>query len=489
MSLSGPRRAGIDAVAMFIYTSIVYVWALPVHPLGRDYAFLAVPGRTMPFLAHGLFRWETATFGGWTWGYHLVNLALLYGCMLCLYRLVKWVVRGPFWMGTLAAALFMANPVHTEAVVNLGGVADLMPCLAALLATMLYVENASAPRCWKAVLALASLAWALLAYPENAGILFVIVLFEWLIAGNTEGRLRRIAPVAIIGFGMVLFAFFTTSFRPAPMFAPLYFVFYPLGFLPENARTFCAHPGLGWLAAGVVACIAWLIHRKARHPAIPFGLAAMICSRLFLREPFVDPVHLIGGGQLLLATAWFNVALVAVFARMMEHRKWQRPVVVFTTLLCAAFFGMQIHANLKWRETGRMVRQFQTDAQAVPPPVTVLPDYQYYDGAPMQLSWSIAWDTPFSKRVPALSTLPLHYDPSLKTEVSVQDGSATVVVKGKNPSNAVCHPYSLAREGANQETEDCSIETTRLEHDTISFRVTPKAGPWPAIIPFVPYVP
>ena len=483
--ITGVRRFIIDATAMFVYLWIVYVWSLTLYPLGRDYACMADPAARMPFLARGLLGWEVHTFGAHAVPYHLVNLALLYACMLLLYRFVRLAVRGPVWLGTLAATLFMANPVHSEAVLNLCGAADLLPCLFALLALTLYAEHAAAPRFWKLASSVGVFAVAALPYDGNAFLLLVVVLFEALVVEKEKRRPGRLVPFLVVSLACWIFnrsLFAADNFDLTAMFVPLYFVFYPIGFLPETARSFQEAPWLLWVAAAFVAFVAALICRKAKRPAIVFGLLSMLALRLGAGGRVVDPVHLVGGGRLLLANALFNVALAALFYRMMDHRKWQKPVVMLTTFLALVLFGLQIRAVVAWQHAGRIVRQFQADAVSAEGPVGVLPDYQYYVGAPIRLAEAVAHDTPFSQAVPAVPLFPLNYAPSERVAVTVPEWTAesgTVVVRGREPLDLIIYPYALAHPGASVRTQHATVELVTVEPSHLVFRVTPHTPPLP----------
>ena len=483
--ITGVRRFIIDATAMFVYLWMVYVWSLTVPPLGRDYACMADPAARMPLLARGLLGWEMHTFGAHPVPYHLVNLALLYACMLLLYRFVRLAVRGPVWLGTLGATLFMANPVHSEAVLNLCGAADLLPCLLALLALTLYAEHMAEPRLWKRALALGAFAVAALFYDVNVFLVLVLVLFEALVVEKEKRRPGRMAPFLVLSLaGWVLnrSLFTAGNFDLEGMFLPLYFVFYPVGFLPETARSFQEAPWLLWVTAALVVFVVVLIYRKAKRPAIVFGLLAMLALRLGHGRPVINPVHLVGGGRLLLANALFNVALAALFYRIMEHRKWQKPVVILTTFLALVLFGLQIRVVVAWQHAGRIVRQFQADAASAEEPVGVLPDFQYYVGAPMRLTEAIAHDTPFSKVIQAVPLLPLNYAPPKRVAVAVPEwtrDSGTLVVRGSDPMDLITYPYTLAHLGGGVQTEHATVELVTVEPSHLVFRITPHTHPLP----------
>jgi hypothetical protein len=484
-----------DGVAMLLYLSIVQVWGLWVFPLGRDYDILEKSGHGLPFLADSLFAWEVSAFGAHPLGYHLVNLAMLYGCMLLLYRYTNLVVRGPCWFGTLAATLFMANPVHAEAVLNLSGVGDLTPCLLALATLVAYGSNAFRPGRvkWLASLVLGTL--SIVPYAQNVSLGLVLILFEVIALAPEQRIYRRLMPFVLLSFVGVFLRWEELApqgFSLGQAFAPLYFIFYPIGFLPETARNFHEHPGLAWLAIAAMLLILFLICRKTRRRAIFFGLLAMPAVQLFATRP-VDPVHLVGGGRLLLANALFNVAFAALFFRIMDHPKWRVTVVSGTTALCMVFFALQIRSNRAWHHAGERVRAFQIEAAELArktsgEPMGLVPDYRYYRGAPLCLSEAIVHDTPFNKAIPAVSLLPLHYDKPPNMQVSVQKWTpegGIVVVSGKKPLEVACWPYELSRKGTRIDAGHTFVEL--LDDATFTLSVTPKSGTLPRVtLPVAP---
>ncbi len=476
------QRLVIDALAMLVYTTIVYWASVSLYPLGRDYAHLADAGRSLAFPMNHIWGWEVRTFGARVAGYHLVNLAVLYACMACAYRLVKLTVKGPVWLGTLAATLFMANPVHSEAVLNLCGVLDLLPCLMALAAITLYAESAEHPRAWKSVLAPMVFACAVLPFRANAMLWLVALGCEMFTIEDKRRAVPRLLPplaISIVAWYLHADLFAWTNLHPGRMFAPLYFIAYPIGFLPENAHAFVRHPWLGWVSAGAAVAVTYLICRKARRPAILFGVFAMVAIRLFQGGAPVDPVHMVGGGQLLTATVFFYIAFVGLCRSIMQHPKWHRPVVIVTALLCVVFFVMEFRSVMAWRYASARVKTFQTEVASAPD-VGIMPDYQYFQGAPMCLSESIKYDTPFGKAVRAASLLPMHYAPPAHITVEAWTPALGVVaLEGTRPLDALCYPYGLMSVGGRQETPGATIRTLAASPGLMRFEIVPKAGPLP----------
>lgn len=406
-------RGRFDAVMMAVYLLVVYVWAFGAYPLGRDFSILADPRAELPGFSGGFIAALLPLFGSSPFLYHGVNALILYACMLCMYRMVNCAVGGPWWLGTLAASLFMANPVHTESMLNLTGSADLLPALAALLFMAVYTVGAATPTPAGLGLSLILFAVAVAPFEQNCALVLVVLLYEWLVVPSSQRRRSRTLLFALIGIlGLAWHAGSLVQHLPdaPPRLASLFFLFYPIGFLPRTIDFFSSHPWLEWLSAAVVLFLLVLVNRGARRPAILFGLLAMAAVRIAPDARPIDPVHLTGGGQLLLANALYALALVALFHRIMEHPKWRFPMVTLTTVFAASFFVLQVSANLDWRRAGTSVAAFQEEsgrfAAAHPgTPVPVAPDWQHVGWAPVHLSDSIRYETPFSEPLPHISLL------------------------------------------------------------------------------------
>lgn len=433
-----------DVLSMAGYVLLVYGWGLWVHPMGRDYAHLAEGGGGLPFLADVIFGWEVRVFGGNPVGYHAVNIMLMYVCMVFVYFITNAIVKGLWWFGTLAACMFMANPVHAESVLNLSGVADLVPCVAGLAALWSYVWAATRGGIFRTVVAAVLFTIAALNYTSNLGLVAVVFLYEWFLGDSGRKRWGRLAVFGALSFAAVgasRDALRTADWHFGSMYGPLYLVFYPLGFLPETVLGFYRYPLLGWVSAALVAGAVALIYRKARRPAILFGLLSACALRLAPDERPIDLVHMVGGGQLLLANALFVVALVAVFFRIMDHPRWRTSMVGITTMIVIIFFGMQWRAIRHWHDAGKSVAEFQRRAaekshQMPDATMGVLPDFQCYHGAPMFLTESIAHATPFSRRIRAVSLLPMHAEKADAVSIEVtewSDKGGSVQVAARRP--------------------------------------------------------
>lgn len=458
---------------MLFYLLVVYVWSLNIYPMGRDYETMAHP-ENLPWGAEQLFRWEMRAFGAFVPGYHIVNCVLLYACMVALFFFTRFTVRGPWWLGSLAAVLMMANPVKSEAVLNLSGIAELLPAFLALTALALYAWEIMEPRWWKLLLSMAMLVLASWPFRCNALLFLVCLLSEWLVAEKAQRARLRMVLVLAAGLPAV-----RTLWPIMPMLdlAPLFFILYPIGLLPETVHTFHTFAMVGCFAAvPVLLGLAWK-HRKQRSPLL-FGLLAACAFRFYQGSPSFDPVHLLGGGVLIVPIGLINIAVAALCRRIIQHPKWHRPMVFLTSVLCLLFFGLQIQANLIWQYAGNQVRAFQHAAQAcrrqngLDTKLGILPDYEYFLGAPMMLSESIKYDTPFSARIDATSLLRLSRNPGQRFTVTIPSWSpdeGTVLIEGVS-----LEPY----------TYDPRCTAISAEGNAIRLHFSGKRGALPPLIPF-----
>jgi hypothetical protein len=475
----------------FLYLCTVYGWTLYQYPLGRDFAAMAGEG-ALPFGVRTLFAWEVSCFGAWIPGYHLVSLSILYASMVVIFFLTRMVTQGPWWLGSLAAVLFMANPLKSEAILNLSGVAELIPTLLALAAILGYAMLTRRCRWPRRLLALTLFGTAAVPFRANAGLVLLLFLYEGLISPEETRSWRRTLPflaLGVLGWWVHRDGLSAAALAPQGMFAPLYLMFYPIGFLPETAAHFHAHPWLGWGAAALTVAVLVQIARKARSRALVFGLLGAAAMRLFQGDAFVEPVHMIGGGGMLGAVALFSVAVAALSQRVQQHPKWNRPVVVLTTVLCLVLFALQAAVNLAWRRSGEAVEAFQTQAVATMhahPGETlgIAPDFQYYRGAPMMLSASVAWDTPFSRRVPAVSLLPVNYQPPSVLSVKIEKWTPTegVVLFEGNAPDLLGYPYVSTTKAFARVAAHTKMEIEPLAAGRLRVHVTPTEGTLPGVL-------
>jgi hypothetical protein len=319
----------------------------------------------------------------------------------------------------------------------------------------------------------------------------VIVLFEILITKTEHRRVARLLPYVAMGVAAIGLHWQTiaeTSVNVRAWFAPLYFTFYSIGFLPENAAAMRTNQWMAWVAAVAVAVMFILVYRKARRPAMLFAVLAMFVVRLFPPDRIVDPVHLTGGGDLVVASALFSVGCAALFYRCMDHPKWAVPMVGITTAIAFIAVLVQIRAEVNWVNASRSVKMFQAAVSNQDAPVGVLPDWQHYRGAPLQLSESIRYDTPFSTAIEHTSILKLNavdLDTERTTSLGWSDTGGRLRIEGARIVDVIPWPYERVKVGDTFEVEHGSATIASADDDGLVIEISGENLPT-TVLPVIP---
>lgn len=413
----------------FLYVWLVFGWSLTLYPLGIDFAYLAGEA-TMNEASHRIFSMLQLVSGEDIWPFRVFNILLLYACMICVLLLTRLTLDGPWWLGSFAAVMLMANPVKSEAVLQLSAVADLFPAFIALAALTAFAAWHRHRGIWFYLLALLLGAFGTLAFIENVTLPLVMMALYVFIPTGRLARTTQLMPFLLLGgAGMiqVVAQAWTHRFNPVDRFAPLLMAFYPLGLRTETAILYERFPALWLLPMAALCLFAWVGWRLSRQPAIAFALAGALLFRLAPAGTF-DVVHLRGGGSMLVPFACLYIGFASLWMSIQRHPRWRRAAVTLTTVLCVVFMALQVQALWHWRQAAAVVKSFQSRAKlsveaSAGEPVAILPDYRYHHSAPIGAYASVAYDTAHSEALPVRSALAMHYFRGGRGGVSILDWS------------------------------------------------------------------
>ncbi len=477
-TISFRKGGGIVFLVMdAVYLVIVFGWTLFMPPLGRDFAALA----------------NFAPFGNAAVYYHLVNMALLFSAMVLIFFLTRLATGGPWWLGSVAAVVFMAHPLKTEAVLNLCGMKDLLPAILSLAALLAYALARRKPGWVTSCLTAVLYAAASLPVPGQGGLLFAVLAWEGCVVAREQRRWSVVLPfLGITALGWILYPTALTS-APAQLsgaFWPMVYLLYPLGLLPETASAFGAQPFLPVLVFAALVLSAFWLARRIRHPAFTLGLLAAAGLAVFGENRVVDPVHLIGGGRMLPAIALFAIALTGAFHRMIHHPAWPKPTVWITSVLCLVLMILQVQTNLAWNRAAATVRAFRQSAftagaQHPGERLAVFPDFRYCDGAPLLLAESVRHTTPFGRAFPV--EVIASYDPDTPDraafsllEYNAKAAAFAATVQGpfavNGPNNKRLTPANTTRWTWFQWLAPRNMTTPKR---TVQVRIVPESAPFP----------
>jgi len=493
-----PRRSRLQLrvflCSNFVYLWLVHGWGLWLYPLGTDYVRLAEPAQ-LPFIAGRVLGLQLHVFGDWLPGYHAFNFMLLYGAMLAVLFLTRFVLNGPWWLGSLAAVLTMANPAKSAGVLPLSASADLLSAVFALTALACYAGHLRHGGRLSLSAALGIFAVASLGFADNVMLFGALLALDWLMPQEGGRRLARLAPFALLFAASAVrhdWVFLEYPWDPIASFAPLYLAFYPMGLLPETALWYEAYPALWLMPLVALGGAVYSAYRATGERGILAGVLAAVAFRAAPQGGF-DFVHLWGGGQLIVPIALMSLALAGVWMHVQRHPKWKRSAVSLTTTLCLVFFLLQVREILSWRAAGEETQLFQERAaatHAIEPgvPIAVMPVFGYWGTVPMWLSESVAHDTPFSMALPVERFLRMHYAPpgALDVEVLEWNELSGVVRLTGQPADALFGPDMAApAEGESMEFPDYLARFEAVAERDYTIRIFPVNGFLPVRI--VPY--
>jgi len=329
------------------------------------------------------FALDYALYGAAPFGFHVVNVGL--HALVSVLVLVVFARAGvASGVAFAAAALFASHPVHTEAVANVVGRAELLAAVGFFLAWWCWLAAGvvAGPVATARIAGAALLFFLALLAKENAIALPAVVVVADLLGRGTEPAvrlLRRRAPgyLALVAVALGYVALRRTVVGAITPEAEL--LDNPLGLLPAGERVVGAVAVAGlyalrlvfplWLSADysydqipvpesmldprvlaglavivAVAVAAWWARRQL--PAVALGLLFMALT-FALVSNLIVPIGTIMGERLLyLPSAGFCVALAAGLAAAGQGRVLTAAVVV----LVALYGGRTLARNPVWRE-------------------------------------------------------------------------------------------------------------------------------------------
>lgn len=330
------------------------VYLLLVH--GTSLLSAGLPGTVPPLGEHPeipgylrvLLEGLAETLGHSRAAFACLGLVLLYACMLGLFQLTRHLVKGPVWLGSLAATSFMAHPVKTEVLFTALGPYYLLSALFAILTVLGYVLLIESPNVPRYLAALALFACAAFPFAINGGLFGVLFLLEFYPARPETRRWHRLVPFLGVAMFANWFHMETLYIRLpaiADVVAPLLLLIYPIGLLPETLAHLAAFPAMAWLWGAFALALVALAFAGIKNGAFRVCLLALLMFRYFPGAHPIDFTTLDGGAQLIFPLALGCVALAALSRWLMRYEAWGRPTVTLTTMLCVVLFVLQFQAN------------------------------------------------------------------------------------------------------------------------------------------------
>lgn len=342
--------------------------------------------------------------GSHPWSYHFLNILLHCAATLLVYVLAGRITdrfRGSVspLMPLLAALLFAVHPIHSEAVANVTGRADVIMTCWVLLGLLCAVKGCEGKRMFAWLVCPCALSAAL---TKETGFLLMPLVAVWDWSFNRYRACRKYSrryvwAAGLLGSGIAAVMYIaavstadtshTTAYldnftRYQPLFIRLQTSLYLIGYsirllifpYPLSAdysyaqiapvRNFLT--SYAALASGVILCMsawAWKRPFTSSRKICEFGLLWFLVAYLPSSNLFFSIGTIFGERLLYLASVGFCILIGWMLARFLyTDPAWKGGVVVLTCFIILAGSGWIVMRNRDWRNNDTLYRSMARTA-------------------------------------------------------------------------------------------------------------------------------
>jgi len=325
------------------------------------------------------FAMDYRSWGMEAFGYHLTNIFLHLSNALLVYWLV-WLVSGRRTVSFIAALLFAAHPVHTEAVTYISGRGDPLAAFFSLVSMICFIRFSGSEGRKKAGFYLGSLIFFSMAVFTKESALMLPAFFVLYSAcfGKREQGYRGNAPAAYIPFLAVIAAYlyvrgmalsgsgdpnvyvnsipFTSRLLTSPAVVLEYvkMLIWPAGLHMERMDflydfvTSLGDPRFVVSSVFLIAAIAAIVLRRRNSKLVFFGTVWFLAGLL----PFLNliPVNaFVAEHWLYFPSIGFFIAVSVLFDRMLGFNSIRLCVQTFIAVIVVMLAALTVKQNHVWR--------------------------------------------------------------------------------------------------------------------------------------------
>jgi len=340
------RQVRIFLFLDFVYVSVVFLWVIFLPVSASDYLWFHNTFFNQPiygsdsFILSAILSYSSIAF-------RLLNFFLLYVLMLILFFTTRFISGGPWWLGSLAAVLFMAHPLTQPQVIQLNGYETLFPIVMNAILLLLFAYSVHTQTSQFIFIWLLSLI-ALLTVPLSAPFILIIG-FGLLLNRNVQGPIPKqhiwiglLTILPALYFLKVNQSNYTFSFDFIPQLSLL---IYPIGWLPTTVDIYHSNGILpilyGLISIFVLLLISWKVKQKYLL-LLSWGIL-FLC--LFSHKNSVNLTQPLQNPSALFPLMLFCITVSGICGIIQKQPRWKTSIVKVTTLLCIIMMGGQILLN------------------------------------------------------------------------------------------------------------------------------------------------
>jgi len=311
-------------------------------------------------------------------GYHLTNTFLHILAALAVYWLINLIFLSQR-LAFLAAALFVAFPVHTEAVSYISGRADSLSAIFILLSLIFYIKSLSCIRPKMLILALFSCVLALVSKENSIIIPLLILLYHYTFKIKFKAKEFLLISSIVIGYAALRLTVFKNSIPITPVLfqrIPGFFValteYSRLLLLPLNLhleygnRLFSILDPRAVLGLAIaVLLITIAVRQRQKNKLVFFSISWFFLALLPVSNIYVINDSFMMEHWLYLSSIGFFLILAKGLCLLYDSGKFRYAAMVLAITILSFYACQTIKQNNYWREPVSLYKralQFSPDS-------------------------------------------------------------------------------------------------------------------------------
>lgn len=332
----------------FLYLFIVFSWIIFLPVSSSEFLWFQslLINNSVPFYDSPI---SATTFYCSAVALRIFNFLLLYLIMVLIFFTTHFLTNGLWWLGSLAAVLFMAHPLIQPQIIQINGYEVLLPFLTALLLLFLfsysiYTQSFHFLFIWLfAVLAM---------FLSPFSIPFVIIISVWILLqgmeyANTYPSRKHILLALIFLLPVFFFLYlhrhdYSFSFDFIPQLSLL---IYPIGWLRETQEYYNSSYLLPILYETGTLLFLIFIAYKVCNVGIILLLFGTVLSCMFIDRKGINLSYPLNNPQSLFPLLLLCIAISGLCGIIQKQPRWKMNIVKITTLFCILMMGCQMFLN------------------------------------------------------------------------------------------------------------------------------------------------
>jgi len=311
-------------------------------------------------------------------GYHLTNTLLHISAALAVYWLIN-IIFCSQPLAFLTASLFVAHPVHTEAVSYISGRSDSLSAIFILLSLIFYIKSLSSVRNKTYILALLSCVFALLSKENSVVIPLLILLYHYAFKSKFKAKEFLFISLIVLGYVALRLTVLKSSIPVSPVLfqrIPGFFValaeyarllLFPFDLhLEYGNRLFSIFDPKAILGLAIaVSLITIAVRQREKNKLVFFSISWFLLALLPVANIYAINYSFMMEHWLYLPSIGFFLILAKGLCLLYDSRRFRYAAAALTISILSFYACLTIKQNNYWRDPVSLYKralQFSPDS-------------------------------------------------------------------------------------------------------------------------------